>query len=375
MHGSPANLKITRPDRPGDRRGAAPCPLTAPPTPRLRVGQGFDVHPFSDDPGRPLVLGGVTFAGRAGPRRAQRRRRHRPRRDRRPAGRGRPRRHRPALPRHRSRAGGGRLDRPAAPGGGRRAGRRVGAAERRLHRRPRGAQAGAAAATRSRPGCRTRSARRSPSRASGPRDWAPSAGGRASPASRSPSSWRRREPAPRRARSGRGGSGRGRSGRSGRPGTQRRPGPAARAGQGRGGRRPPPTRISTPGGGRARHAACPRVGVAGCRPATGASAATRSRAARPSASCSSPAGDPVREVWMLDERDDAADPRRHPRAGRRRARARQHRGPGRFAAQARCEAPQGVLALAAPLPEADLDDARRPRSRAAPRRSSSPSTG
>jgi len=25
------------------------------------VGQGFDVHPFSDDPARPLVLGGVTF--------------------------------------------------------------------------------------------------------------------------------------------------------------------------------------------------------------------------------------------------------------------------------------------------------------------------
>ena len=31
-------------------------------------------------------------------------------------------------------------------------------------------------------------------------------------------------------------------------------------------------------------------------------------------------------------------------------------GRGRFAAQARSEAPQGVLALAAPLPEADLDD-------------------
>jgi 23S rRNA (guanosine2251-2'-O)-methyltransferase len=31
-------------------------------------------------------------------------------------------------------------------------------------------------------------------------------------------------------------------------------------------------------------------------------------------------------------------------------------GRGKFAAQARCEAPQGVLALAAPLPEADLDD-------------------
>jgi 2-C-methyl-D-erythritol 2,4-cyclodiphosphate synthase len=30
------------------------------------VGQGFDVHPFSDDPDRPLVLGGVTFAGERG---------------------------------------------------------------------------------------------------------------------------------------------------------------------------------------------------------------------------------------------------------------------------------------------------------------------
>lgn len=25
----------------------------------MRVGQGFDVHPFADDPARPLVLGGV----------------------------------------------------------------------------------------------------------------------------------------------------------------------------------------------------------------------------------------------------------------------------------------------------------------------------
>ena len=29
--------------------------------PAVRVGQGFDVHAFSDDPGRVLVLGGVTF--------------------------------------------------------------------------------------------------------------------------------------------------------------------------------------------------------------------------------------------------------------------------------------------------------------------------
>lgn len=28
-----------------------------------RVGLGFDVHPFSDDPTRPLVLGGVTLDG------------------------------------------------------------------------------------------------------------------------------------------------------------------------------------------------------------------------------------------------------------------------------------------------------------------------
>jgi 2-C-methyl-D-erythritol 2,4-cyclodiphosphate synthase len=35
-------------------------------TTALRVGQGFDVHRFSGDPGRPLVLGGVTIPGAAG---------------------------------------------------------------------------------------------------------------------------------------------------------------------------------------------------------------------------------------------------------------------------------------------------------------------
>jgi 2-C-methyl-D-erythritol 2,4-cyclodiphosphate synthase len=33
---------------------------------QVRVGQGFDVHPFADDPDRPLVLGGVTFVGERG---------------------------------------------------------------------------------------------------------------------------------------------------------------------------------------------------------------------------------------------------------------------------------------------------------------------
>jgi 2-C-methyl-D-erythritol 2,4-cyclodiphosphate synthase len=32
----------------------------------IRVGQGFDVHAFSDDASRPLVLGGVTFKGERG---------------------------------------------------------------------------------------------------------------------------------------------------------------------------------------------------------------------------------------------------------------------------------------------------------------------
>jgi 2-C-methyl-D-erythritol 2,4-cyclodiphosphate synthase len=32
----------------------------------LRVGQGFDVHPFSDDPDRPLILGGVHLPGERG---------------------------------------------------------------------------------------------------------------------------------------------------------------------------------------------------------------------------------------------------------------------------------------------------------------------
>lgn len=32
----------------------------------MRVGQGFDIHPYSDDPDRVLVLGGVRFEGRRG---------------------------------------------------------------------------------------------------------------------------------------------------------------------------------------------------------------------------------------------------------------------------------------------------------------------
>jgi len=35
-------------------------------TPSIRVGQGLDIHPFSTDPDRPMVLGGVTITN-AGP--------------------------------------------------------------------------------------------------------------------------------------------------------------------------------------------------------------------------------------------------------------------------------------------------------------------
>jgi 23S rRNA (guanosine2251-2'-O)-methyltransferase len=64
----------------------------------------------------------------------------------------------------------------------------------------------------------------------------------------------------------------------------------------------------------------------------------------------------VREVWMAADGDDAPilrDIRELAEANRVTLNV---VGRGRFAAQARSEAPQGVLALAAPLPEADLDD-------------------
>lgn len=32
----------------------------------IRVGQGFDIHRHSDDPDRPLILGGITFEGERG---------------------------------------------------------------------------------------------------------------------------------------------------------------------------------------------------------------------------------------------------------------------------------------------------------------------
>ena len=70
--GDARNLKITTP---ADLRTAERLSrgLT------MRIGQGLDVHPFSDDPHRPLVLGGRGHRGGARPGRAQRRGRRLPR--------------------------------------------------------------------------------------------------------------------------------------------------------------------------------------------------------------------------------------------------------------------------------------------------------
>lgn len=67
VEGDVTNRKITDPsdlrwarDHAQQTRGAA---MSAP---ELRVGQGFDIHRFSDDPSRVLVLGGVLFEGARG---------------------------------------------------------------------------------------------------------------------------------------------------------------------------------------------------------------------------------------------------------------------------------------------------------------------
>jgi 2-C-methyl-D-erythritol 2,4-cyclodiphosphate synthase/2-C-methyl-D-erythritol 4-phosphate cytidylyltransferase len=69
--GHVANRKITDPDdlrwareRAGNHHKGNEGAIVS--TPDLRVGQGFDIHRFSDDPARPLVLGGVTFDGARG---------------------------------------------------------------------------------------------------------------------------------------------------------------------------------------------------------------------------------------------------------------------------------------------------------------------
>ena len=66
--GDARNRKITDPD---DLHWARSQVQSGPPqedatVSQIRVGQGFDIHRFSDDPARPLVLGGVVFDGQPG---------------------------------------------------------------------------------------------------------------------------------------------------------------------------------------------------------------------------------------------------------------------------------------------------------------------
>jgi 2-C-methyl-D-erythritol 4-phosphate cytidylyltransferase/2-C-methyl-D-erythritol 2,4-cyclodiphosphate synthase len=62
--GETTNLKVTHPEdllvAEAIVRGRAPVDVP------VRVGQGFDIHAFSDDPDRPLILGGVEVGGHRG---------------------------------------------------------------------------------------------------------------------------------------------------------------------------------------------------------------------------------------------------------------------------------------------------------------------
>jgi len=69
VDGHPDNRKITEPaDLHWARRRIEGIEHEEEPamTSTIRVGQGFDIHRFSDDPTRPLVLGGVVFEGARG---------------------------------------------------------------------------------------------------------------------------------------------------------------------------------------------------------------------------------------------------------------------------------------------------------------------
>ena len=70
VEGDANNRKITDPDDLAwarrhvvEVKSLEESPMSVP---MIRVGQGFDIHRFSDDPTRPLVLGGVTFEGERG---------------------------------------------------------------------------------------------------------------------------------------------------------------------------------------------------------------------------------------------------------------------------------------------------------------------
>ena len=66
VEGDPHNRKITDQDDLRWAREQAEHTTRGTAMTETRVGQGFDIHRFSDDPARPLVLGGVVFEGQPG---------------------------------------------------------------------------------------------------------------------------------------------------------------------------------------------------------------------------------------------------------------------------------------------------------------------
>lgn len=148
------------------------------------------------------------------------------------------------------------------------------------------------------------------------------------------------------------GAGRGRAaagGGTGR-GAGRGGGPPAGRGKGPGGRTPPPTRMTT---GRVRSMPAGRRGRVSSARGLGGDQVEGRQAVRELLVAGTRK---VREVWMVDEGDDSPilrDIRELAAANRVPVTT---VGRGRFAAQARCEAPQGVLAMAAPLREVDVDE-------------------
>ncbi|HEX5365714.1 MAG TPA: 23S rRNA (guanosine(2251)-2'-O)-methyltransferase RlmB, partial [Acidimicrobiales bacterium] len=118
-------------------------------------------------------------------------------------------------------------------------------------------------------------------------------------------------------------------------------------------RRPPPTRMTTPGPGRGSIPAGRRGRMSSAGRGLGGEQVEGRQAVRELLSAGRR---PVREVWMLDERGDSPilDDIRRLAAARRVPVLPVSRA--RFVARSRCEAPQGVLAVADPLPESTLED-------------------
>src|SRR6056297_2376790 len=345
--GRSVDERRAEPDEPAGYRSADP---------RLPGGAGLR-HPSVHRRSHPRAgARRLCVRRRPRPRRSQRRRRRRPCGGRRTARRRRPRRHRPALPRHRPAVGGRRLARPAAPRGHVAGRRRLEGEQRRCGDRVRAAEAGA-------PPRRDATEPVARRRRSGHREGQPCRTARLDRARRRhrlfrlgshPSRARsvmnsksRGTPDRRRSSPKQGGNRAGKQGASGRS-----RGDASRRGGG------PPTRGSSTGGGG-------RGGSGGQRSGSGRSGPPQGGGAKGLGGRQVEGRQAVRELLIADRRTtheiwisaelegdpgvadivEIAAAKRVPLV---------HIAKSKLEREARSEAPQGVLAHAAELPEADL---------------------